>query len=180
MVFINEYDISDIIAVISALIVVVGGVFAFIKWKKATGIQRAEYINELTSKIREEKDIAEVIQMFEYNTPWYGLGFHGSNIEKSVDKTLSYFSYICYLRKMRIITKKEFMFFKYEVEHLLLNPQVKDYLYNIHHYSNALKTPLSFYYLFAYGKKHNLFDKAFYDKTSWKSNETIYHHYLNF
>ena len=35
MVFTNEYDVSDVIATISALIAVVGGFFAYIKWKKS-------------------------------------------------------------------------------------------------------------------------------------------------
>ena len=110
MVFINEYDVSDIIAAISALIVVVVGFFALFKWKKAVNIQRTEYINELMSKTRADEEISEVIQMFEYNMPWYCLAFHGSENEKRVDKTLSYFSYICYLKKGELLQRKNLSF----------------------------------------------------------------------
>ena len=113
------------------------------------------------SKTRADEDIAKVVHLFEYDKTWYNFGFHDSELEKTVDKALSYFSYICYLRERKIITTKEFKFSKYEIDHLLMNKQVIDYLYNIYHYSNGLKTPLSFYYLFNNGKKHEMFEESF-------------------
>lgn len=181
MIFSNEYDLGDIISIISTVFILFGGLFTFMQWKKSTRIKRADYINELTEKIRTDKDIKNTIYLFEYGTEWYSQEFHGSGeLECQVDKTLSYFSYICYLSKQRIITKKEFMFFKYELEHLLMNSQVLDYLYNIYHYANGINEPLTFYYLFEYGKNSRMFDEDFYNPQSWKKRNTIYHKYLNF
>ncbi len=180
MVFCNEYDLGDIISIVSAVFILLGGLFTFIQWKKTVRIKRADYINELTEKIRSDKDIKNIIYLFEYGNEWYSRSFHGSgNLECQVDKTLSYFSYICYLRKQHIITKKEFMFFKYELEHLLMNHQVLDYLYNIYHYANSIGEPLTFYYLFEYGKNNHLFNTDFYDSNAWK-RDTIYNRNLNF
>lgn len=181
MIFCNMYDLGDIISIVSTVFIFFGGLFTFIQWKKSIRIKRADYINELTEKIRSDKYIKNTIYLFEYGDEWYSRNFHGSGkLEYQVDKTLSYFSYICYLQKQHIITKKEFMFFKYELEHLLMNNQVLDYLYNIYHYSNSIDEPLTFYYLFEYGKNNNLFDDNFYDSQAWKKENTIYHQYLNF
>lgn len=92
-----------------------------------------------------------------------------------MDKTLSYFSYICYLYQYRIITKKEFQFFKYEINRILMNSQIKNYFYNIYHFAKKVKAPITFKYLFEYGEKKKLFDKEFYNR-----NSTQYVHYLNF
>lgn len=45
------------------------------------------------------------------------------------------------------------IFLNYEVERILMNQQVQDYFYNLYHFSKKFKTPLTFKYLFEYGKK---------------------------
>ena len=154
MVFINEIKISDIISIISLILVMVGGIFGYYQWRKNILLRRAEYIIELTDKIWTDKYIKDVIYMFDYNYKWYTEKFHGScKLELKVDKTLSYFSYICYLREQKIISDKEFNFFKYEINRILRNSQVQDYFYNLYHFSNKNNTPITFLYLFKYGKK---------------------------
>lgn len=67
MIFINEIKISDIISIISLIMVIVGGIFGYYQWRKNILLRRAEYINELTEKIRTDKYIKDVIYMFDYN-----------------------------------------------------------------------------------------------------------------
>ena len=118
--------------------------------------------------------------MFDYDKKWYSRQFHESGeLELKVDKTLSYFSYICYLKRQKIISNKEFDFFKYEIERILMNQQVQDYFYNLYHFSNELGTPFTFKYLFEYGKKRKMFDDNFYDKNAYEKDDK-YHHNLNF
>lgn len=101
--------------------------------------------------------------MFDYDNYWYGSNFHnGGIIEANVDKTLEYFSYICYLKKRKVITKHEFKFFLYDVSRILSNSQVQNYLYNLYHFSNKFNKPMSFSYLFEYGRKTKIFDDNFY------------------
>lgn len=181
MIFCNEYDLGDLISIFSTLLVLAGGVFTFVQWRKAKIIKRSDYINELTEKIRTDSDISKIIYLFEYDYHWYDTSFHGSGeLERQVDKTLSYFSYICYLKEQKIIAEKEFKFFKYEIEHILMNYQVLDYLYNIYHYSNKISQPLTFFYLFEYGKQTGKLDKNFMDPNYWKHSAGLYHRYLNF
>lgn len=168
------------ISMASLAVTVIGAWIAYKQWKKNSSLKKADYINELTGKIRGDKDIKEMIYLLEYEKDWYCEEFHDDDdIEPKMDKTLSYFSYICYLKEEKIISEKEFKFFKYKVEHFLRNEQLQDYFYNLYHYAKGFNAPITFYYLYEYGKRNNIFDADFYDKTSYKRNKK-YHNYLEF
>lgn len=57
MIFYNEYDLGDIISIISTVFILLVGLFTFIQWKKSVRIKQTDYINELTEKICSDKDI---------------------------------------------------------------------------------------------------------------------------
>lgn len=174
--FVNEISVGDIISFLSLVTVIVGGCFGYYQWQKSIKIKRAEYLNELTEKIRTDPDISEVVYILDYNQKWYDDSFHESGeLERKVDKTLSYFSYICYLFENKLITKNEFAFFKYEIDRILVNYSTIRYFYNIYHFSNKHGTPMTFKFLFNYGEKAKIFDSDFYNARSDQ-----YPHYLNF
>lgn len=180
MEFDKTIDMSDLIAALSLLFAIIGGIFAYYQWRKSILFKRAAYINELTEKTRTDSDIQETVYLLDYGEKWYSENFHGSGeLERKVDKTLAYFSYICYLKKHRLITKNDFAFFRYEIERILMNSDVQDYFYNLYHFSRKFKLPLSFYYLFNYGKDNKQYDSDFFCCDSYKTTEK-YHHYLNF
>ena len=107
--------------------------------------------------------------MFDYDEDWYSKKFHLSgDLERKVDKTLSYFSYICYLKDRGIITKKELCFFQYQLERILKNQQVQDYLYNLYHFSNKKGVPMST------GKKKNYLVKIYMTKKVIKIKAIIF------
>lgn len=173
-------SLSDCIGFLSFIAALIGGIFAIYQWRKSQTLKRADYVNELTEKIRTDQDIAKTIYIFDYGEQWYSLNFHGNNkIERPIDRTLAFFSYICYLKKKRIITNNEFAFFRYDVERILMNNQTKDYFYNLYHFSQKMRTPFSFDALFEYGKRIKLYEKEFWDPNAWKKSEK-YHHNLNF
>ena len=84
-----------------------------------------------------------------------------------------------YLKHQHIISNVEFKFFKYEIDRTLINIQVQDYFYNLYHFSKKFNTPITFEYLFEYGRKIKVFNDDFYDKTSYVKG-VKYHKYLNF
>lgn len=90
-------SISDLVALLSFLSIIIGGVFALYKWNTSLKLRRSEYIKELFDNIRTNPKI--VFYKFEYNENWYSRNFHNSGeLEEKIDYTLSYFPYICYLR----------------------------------------------------------------------------------
>lgn len=174
--FINDIYVGDIISCLSIVFVIIGGCFGYHQWKKSVKIKRAEYLNELTEKIRTDEDISEMIYILDYKQAWYDNTFHQSGeFERKMDKTLSYFSYICYLFDNNLIEKSEFNFFKYEIDRILMNRSTINYFYNLYHFSEKCGAPITFKFLFEYGEKQKLFDKEFYNS---KSDE--YPHNLNF
>lgn len=178
MTFNNEYNLGDIISIVSIVLAIIGAAFGFYQWKKSIRIKRAEYIEKLTEKIRTDNDIKEMVYTLDYGLLWYTSAFHNSGeLERKMDKTLSYFSYICYLYSSRLISKKEYAIFKYEIERILTNDQVNKYFYNLYHFAKKFETPMTFSFLFEYGEKHNKFEKDFYDKNSPKYKK---YKYLNF
>ena len=188
MIFENTYNISDVLTAVSVFVVIIGGVFSLIQWMKNQQLKRGEYINELTEKIRTDEDIKEIVYLMDYNDEiWYTAKFHGSGeFERKVDKTLSYFAYICYLKKKRLITASEFEFFEYEIRRILMNHQVVEYLYNLYHFSDKHKMHFTFYYLFLYGKRKTYYISSmkkhirFFDKEFFNPKSNSYPHYLNF
>lgn len=171
---------NAIAAWVTVAFIAIGGVFTLWQWSRANLLKRADYINDLLEKIRTDDDIKKTLASFDYDKSWYNLEFHGSGkSESKVDKTLSCFSYICYLKKMKIISEKEFTFFKYNTTTILQNTQVQDYFYNLYHLPKRHNTFSSFEYLFDYAKSEKFFDDDFYDKDSYKTNDK-YHNYLSF
>lgn len=172
--------VEDHISLLTFIGVVVGGIFALFQWRKGTALKRAEYIKELTEKIRTDKDIFETIYMFDYGEEWYNSKFHQSgDVERRVDRTLAYFSYILYLRNEKLISKKEFSFFRYDIERILRNNQLQDYFYNLFHFSKTQDVPFSFDILLNYAKASKLLDPDFENPEAYKKCKK-YHHYLNF
>lgn len=167
-------NLSDIIGALSLIFALVGGGFAYIQWRKSLKLKRAEYVKSLLDEIKTNKDIANYL--FDYGEKWYGPSFHNSGeLERKIDLTLDFNSYICYLRNHYIIKQSDFNCFKYDVERIITNHQFIDYCYNLYHFSKKIKQPIPFYELFQYSKKRNCFDEEF-----WNSKSIKYPHYLNF
>lgn len=175
---IRKISVSDFISIFSVIFIIIGGAFAFYQWGRNTTYKRAEYINELTEKIRTDESIKYTVYLIDYGNVWYDERFHGSNdIELKVDKTLSYFSYICYLYSRRIINKKEFAFFEYEITRIITNNNVRFYFFNLYHFAEKNRSKMTFQYLFKYAEKKKVFVDEFYDKDN---EEYCKRKYLNF
>ena len=170
----NEFSFSNLMETLTYFSIVIGGGFSVHRWNMNLKLKRAEYIKNLFNEIRSNPKI--VFYLFEYDSIWYNENFHNSKeLESNVDYTLSYFSYLCYLKRNNIITNSEFNYFKYELERILTNRQFKNYIYNLYHFSKKVNQPISFVDLFQYAKDNNYFDQDFWDKDSKK-----YIHLLNF
>ena len=51
MNLVTEITFSDIFAGISLILVIIGGPFAYYKWRRDVALKKADYINELTDNI---------------------------------------------------------------------------------------------------------------------------------
>lgn len=179
IIFNPEITVGNIATLLAALPVLLGATYAGLQWKNNIRFERARYMEQLIEKITTDEDIVDVLFMIEYSEKWYTENFHGNkNLELKVDKTLSFLSYICYLRVKKIITEAEFEFFKYQLVHTLSDTQVEDYLYNLYHFTQKYCTEMTFRYLLEYAISNNLFDKDFKNKDAYKYNKK-YHRNIN-
>ncbi len=169
---------TSLIDIMTLISIIIGGIFALIQWIKSNKYKRAEFINTLVTTLRNDSEISSIVYMFDYNSKWYSREFHytENKIEHAVDKTLAYFSYICYLRNNKIISKKDFIFFEYEIKRIATNYSVQAYFYNLFHFAEKNNCEPTFKYLFDYCYTNKLFTGC----KDIKSISNSFPKYLNF
>lgn len=159
--------------------VVLGVLGALIQWNRQLKREAAEFLKGLLDELRSE-EIVSFLYDIDYDKKWYGGKFHEGKKENKVDRTLSFLSFMSYLRSKHLFGKAEFKFFEYELMRVMGNEQVVDYLYNIHHFSARQGRPSPFEHLIDYGIKVGLVNKKnFLDPTSYRRDNRL-HKYLNF
>lgn len=144
-----------------------GGIFALYQWSKANRLKRAEFVKEAYESIRNDDEISQTLYRIDYGEDWYNDKFYENHKDEELfDKTFSYFNYLCYLRATGVIGKQEFQPFKYEIKRMAANRGVKNYFFNLYHFSVKNDTPMSFSYLLDYMKKQKLIGDDFWDRNS--------------
>lgn len=172
---INGFNVENVFYIASPIIAIIGGGFALFQWRKGNIYKRAEILQKLIETIRDDEDISAVMDVIDWNE---GFSYYGkfklsdksrttlSNITDDdffhmVDKTLAHFSYICYLRNQRTLTKKDMCVFEYALRRLMDNRNIKNYLYSLYHWSASLNTAMSFSFLIKYGLKKGYLSPEF-------------------
>ena len=162
---------TEFLNVLTIILSVTGGVVALVQWNDSNKLKRAEYVNNLFKEFNSNPDVKQVLYNIDYDVKWYNSHFHNSGkLEQATDMALNYYSYICYLYESKLIKSKEFDFYRYQVERILKNSNVQNYLYNVYHNARYYKDEMSFAYLFRYGEKNKFFNKEFYNPMSKEYN----------
>ncbi len=160
---------TEFLNVLTIILSVTGGIVALFQWNDSNKLKRAEYVNALFKEFNSNPNVKQVLYRIDYgdDNKWYDENFHNSGeLEQSTDMALNYYSYICYLYETKLIKRKEFEFYRYQVERILKDKQVQNYLYNVFHNSKYYNDEMSFSYLFRYGEKNKFFDDEFYNPLS--------------
>ena len=172
-----DYSFENlIISGISLMFVFIGGCFALWQYRKGLVYKRTEMVKDLIKNTRENDKISMVMDIIDWNEDFiYNGKFYikkathrkelrdlsDEELFRMIDYTLSTFSYICYLRHVRTITRKEMQFFRYEIRRLVDNVHISNYLYSLYHCSMSLKVDMSFSYLVDYCLAEKLLHKEF-------------------
>lgn len=134
------------------------GLFAWQLWKtniqtKKSAIQkRSEYIIDLYNTFIDDEEMVKIYYAIEYDefkyNPskkfstydfMYDENFHGSSLEKQLDKLLGHFSNIGRLYCSDILTREDLNFLKYEFLIIYQNDNVKSYLTFLDNWFNVRK-----------------------------------------
>jgi hypothetical protein len=169
--------VTAIAAAVGCFFTVIGGIFALLQWKKNCSLKKAEFVNNFIKNIRDDEDIIVTLKFLDESDSWYSIKFHDSDdeneqkFEQRMDKTLSYFSYICYLRKKKIIKDKEFNFFNWHLKLILMNPGIQDYFYHLYHYvTGKFRANFQYQCLLDYGIKAQIIDDDIYNPNAHLRN----------
>ena len=168
---------TNIIETVTIFISIIGGTVALLQWKKGNDYKRAQLVQELINKVRDDLDVSLIMDVIDWND---GIKYDGKfrflynerderynnlssdELFSKIDKTLSHFSYICYLYKRNLFAYKDMVVFEYELRRIIDNAHICNYLYSLYHWSKYLQVRCSFDYLIEYAKKKNYLDKDFF------------------
>ena len=168
-------ETQEIYNILQLAFAVIGGIFVYFQWKKNITLKRAEFIQQMTEKLRTDEKMSRTMYLLDYDYEWYNEDFHAnSKIECDVDRLLSYLNYICYMKFADVISEKEFEALKYYVHRSLISCSSKRYLWNIYHFAKSNNSPCAFCYLIDYGIDNGVLPIDF------KTNKTLYYKVLNF
>lgn len=173
---ISIYEIVSLIfSVIGGLATLVAAAFALWQWHQTTKLKRAELIRDALVKIRDDKEIAQVLYVIDYGEEsWYNEDFLDDHEQEAqFDRAFAFFDYLCYLRKRRILRAKDFKVFEYRIVRMAINEDVKKYLFNLYHFSKANGTYCSFDYLLGYMRKQKLLPNDFYNREARQEEKLL-------
>lgn len=181
--FFQEIMSENMIDVIKLMFAIIGGFFALRQWNTQIKHKRAEIVKELITKVRDDNDISSIMDVIDWDE---GIRYNGKfsvnpnypkeslkkisddELFRKIDKTLSHYSYICYLKANKTLTKKELSVFEYKLRRIADNEHTSNYLYSLYHWSKRLNVECSFCYLIQYFLDQGYFTKDFKDLHSSK------------
>ena len=170
-------SLNEIIGCVTMIVAIIGFVFSCYQWWKKVQSERAERLLHLIELLRKDMQQLKILYKIDYGEHWYDRSFHNSDkeVEAEVDRLLSFYEYILYLRLNHTITQMEFRFFEYDINRIVKNPDMQAYLFNLYHFSERARIPFSYKNILIYGEKIGCVDQSFFNKNTDK-----YPHFLNF
>lgn len=157
-----QWTIENVISLISVFLVGVGGVLALLQWRSASKVKRAEFVNQMIEKLRFDQDMVNIMRRIEHSEiPFDGYFFRCSDgTEAQIDNFLSYLSFICYLRTLGVIQKKEFAFFEFYLCRVFGSASLCKYLGDSDRFAKQENKRSPFQFLVDYGIENNFVDKG--------------------
>ena len=185
--FIKNLFLNNFLETAALIFSVIGGIVGLKQWIKGNDYKRAAIVKELITQVRDDKEIASVMDYVDWSEGFYYDGkFHfkesadnaaikdEQHLFVAVDRTLAHFNYICYLKSLGIFHKKDMKVFEYALQRLLDNEHICNYLHSLSLWTEILGVSCSYKHLIDYGKKKHLVSGGFGKKDS---NE--YHCFLD-
>ena len=162
---ISSFGFAEIIAIATLLVGLISVVFVGIQLWQKYRMDHSKQVLDMLNKTRSERDIVELFYQLDYNKFHYDGRFQGSQMEPLVDNVLHYYEYILYLKNQRILNKKDFKFFEYDIQRIVGNHDMQSYFFTLYHF---VSKRMSFKYqrLLRYGRKNGWIDEDFNNENS--------------
>ena len=66
-------NVTTILSSLSSVAIIISAFFAIYQWRKTKKLNGVKYLQQLREKLYDDKEISEVIYMFDYNEKWYSI-----------------------------------------------------------------------------------------------------------
>ena len=138
-------DVSPVIGSATLLVAIAGVVLALMQLKKQTRVTSAQHLFIMLQEFYGDmvrSAFSDYVDHFkDTDTPYYlGLNeqgepeFKDGETEKSIDRMLLLFENICYQKHRKVIDKKGFACFEYQIWETLREPQIMKYFKDLSKY----------------------------------------------
>lgn len=152
---------------ISFLMTVVGGVFALYQWRLSVKNGQAEYVDKLLERFQSDDEIRDFISKNDYEEDWYNKEFHNFDSDRNIaikaDKTLFFLDYLCHIKQEKILHKKEFAVFEYNLYAVIQNINTQSYFADLYQYSLVENRKFPFIHVLEYGIKNKIIPREIID-----------------
>lgn len=159
---------------IGTIVGVVTVIFLGIQLRQKVRTDHAKYVAEMMDKTRSNPVMLKLFTMLDYQKFKYDTSFHDSEIERVVDNLLHHYEYILYLKERKMLKKDEFRFFEYNIQRIIGNYEIQNYLFNLYHFKKNNNLSFKYKRLLNYGKKNGLIDSEEIEKkNSYKYKKVL-------
>lgn len=137
---------------------ILGVLFGYLRWHAASILKKAELLKQYVTHMFSVPEIISTIYTVECDPERDIELYHKNTREaRNFDRTLTFFSYVCYLISRKILNKREIPFFEYHVDCLLNSRSVQKYLLQLHEAAEEKNVTMPFNHLCLYALKHHYF-----------------------
>lgn len=112
---------------IQLVFAVVAGCYALYLFRQSRREKRNQFILEILNKIHNDEEVRTIIYEIDRGKDLSGIRYKGS-LEKQADKIIQYFDYIGFLIKEGNIKQSDIRPFRYQINKVLTNEEVKIYI----------------------------------------------------
>lgn len=155
--------VTVILSLLGGLVGLVSVIFVGIQlWQKVRS-DHAKHVAEMMDKTQ-TKEMLDLFAALDYGKFVYDGKFHGGNNEHIVDNLLHHYEYVLYLKERRMLNKSEFRFFEYNIQRVVGNVEMQNYLFNLYHYGQIGKLSFKYMRLLNYGIENGFIDSEEFEK----------------
>jgi hypothetical protein len=154
---------NEIVGCVTMIVAIIGLIFSCYQWWKKVQLERAERLSKLITLLRNDVRQLSILYKIDYGESWYDESFHKSELEGELDRFLSFYEYILYLRMNCIISEKEFRFFEYDIMRIVKNSDLRSYLFNLYQFCRDNKLTFPYQNVVDYGMQNGYIQQSFFE-----------------
>lgn len=167
-------SVTELTQIVSLFIALASCIFFGVQVKQKINMSHVEEVAKMMTKTQSDPRLQCFFYDLEYNRFQYSFDFHGSDLERRADELLHHYEYVLYLQKRGLLKNEEFHFFEYDIQRIVGNKSMQDYLFNLYHFVDWGTLSFKYQRLLNYGKENGFISSDFDNPGSVNYEHVIY------